>query len=151
MRGIKHLKNSEKKLSSSILFMVNIFLVLIIINLLSNNFGAFNKSFTYYFSIFLFYSLIFVNLPIKNVLQHIKKRKNILSTNLFFALLLFGTSVIVLIRSNVQVLWIAAISLFLSGLNLILKEFKIDRKELHLLSISSLVYAVFYILLQYPL
>jgi len=44
--------------------------------------------------------------------------------------------------------WIAIIPMFISGLDMVLQGFGIERKELYFLSVASFIYALFFIILQ---
>ena len=67
MRGKKHLETLRNLLSSVLISGINIFLVLLVLNLLSLNIGIFEQSFILAFTLYLIAGIILLNLPLKKL------------------------------------------------------------------------------------
>lgn len=140
----------KKVLESAILYFLNIILVLFSLNFLSNNFYIVDIAIMHISTLYLLLALLILNLPFKKIYNALKNRKiekNSTFTSLF-GICLIVFSFFILVSTEVLVLWLAAIPILLSGLDLTLKGIKIKRNEFFLLSIFSLSYAIFYLLIQ---
>ena len=129
---------------------LNIALILLALNLLSINLAIVESSFMLLITVYLLIGVILFNLPFKK-LGSILRRKNKEKTSSFqiiVGILLIIFSFILLIATKIQLLWLVSIPILISGLNLILQAIKKNRKELHLLSVASFVYVIFYMLVQ---
>ncbi len=149
MRGKEYLYKFKKKIPSAIIFAINIMLILLVLNLLSYNLGIFNHSIVYTLSIFILLGFLFLNIPIKKVYQAIKEKRANKQKKIYVGFFLIGFSFIIILFTNLQIMWIASIPLMLSGLDLCLKGIYFQRKEIYLLSVTSFTYAIFYMLLQF--
>jgi len=143
----KVLKNKELTKNATIVG-VNVVLILLALNLLSINFAIVESSFMRIATVYLLIGVIIFNLSFKNLFNTLKRKKyeKISFNKAIAGILIMLFSFVLLIFTNNQMLWLASIPILLSGLNLTLKGVRIKRKELHLLSVASFVYAIFYIL-----
>jgi len=149
MRGKEYIKKIRKNLPSNILFGINFFLILFLINLLSNNLGLFNQSFIYALSIFILISIISLNIPLYKLYQIFKNKNKVQSIKIIIGVIFFIIYLIIFKFSQSQLLHIASIALLLSAIDIFLRGINIYRKELHILSVSTFVYSFFYLLLNY--
>ena len=143
--------NIDKKVfANASLYVLNILIILLILNFLSNNFVMVDIELMRISTIYLLLSMLIFNLPIQKFYNNLKeknKEKN------FFYIFLTGISLIIfsftlLVVTKIVILWLTSIPIFISGLKLTLKDIKIKRKEFYLLSIFSLSYVIFYVLFQ---
>jgi len=126
---------------------LNISLILLVLNLLSLNFDILEKSFVHAFAAFLIISVLLLNIPLKKLCVTIRK-KTAEFNRIIAGLILLIISFIVFLFTKNQMLWIASIPLLISGLDLTIRGIDSKRKELYLLSVTSFVYAIFFMLLQ---
>jgi hypothetical protein len=140
----------KKYLAKSSLFFLNIILILLSINLLTNNFVIIDPNFMRISCLYLLFSLLLLNLPFKKILKNLKKVKTINkpSKNLFFGIGLIIFSFILLITTKNVMLWLSSIPIFISGLDLTLKGIYLKREEFYLITFFSLSYVIFYVLIQ---
>ena len=140
----------KKVLKSSILYFLNITLVLISLNFLSNNFYIIDIAIMHISTLYLLLALLILNLPFKKIYNTLKNGK--IENNSTFTILIgfcfIVFSFFILVATKILLLWLAAIPILLSGLDITLKGIKIKRNEFFLLSIFSLTYAIFYLLIQ---
>ena len=148
MRGKKHLETLRNLLSAVVISGINIFLILLILNLLSLNIGIFEQSFILAFTLYLLVGILLLNLPLKKLFLIIRKKNTGHVDKILAGLLLILFSFILLLFTKMQILWIASIPILVSGLDLTLQGLDKKRKELHLLSVTSFIYALFFMLLQ---
>ena len=148
MRGKEYLYKFKNKLPSAVIIAINIMLILLVLNLLSYNFGTFNHSILYTFSIYILLGLLFLNIPSKKIYQAIREKRPEQLQKIYTGFFLIGFSFVIILFTDLQMLWIASVPLMLSGLDLCLKGVYFKRKELYFLSVTSFIYAIFYILLQ---
>jgi len=152
MKWERNLKiNFEKKfLAKASLYFLNITLILLSINLLTNNFIIIDSNLMRISSLYLLFGLLLLNLPFKKILKNLKNvnTNNKPSKNLFLGIGLIVFSFVLLIANRNVMLWLSSIPIFISGLDLTLKGISIKRKEFYLLTLFSLSYVIFYILIQ---
>ena len=148
MRGKRYLETLRDLLSAVVISGINIFLILLILNLLSLNIGIFEQSFILAFTLYLLVGILLLNLPLKKLFLIIRKKNTGHVDKILAGLLLILFSFILLIFTKMQILWIASIPILVSGLDLTLQGLDKKRKELHLLSVTSFIYALFFMLLQ---
>lgn len=148
MRGKRYLETLRNLLSAVVISGINIFLVLLVLNLLSLNIGIFEQSFILAFTLYLLAGILLLNLPLKKLFLIIRKKNTGHVDKILAGLLLILFSFILLIFTKMQILWIASIPILVSGLDLTLQGLDKKRKELHLLSVTSFIYALFFMLLQ---
>ncbi|MDH7517953.1 MAG: hypothetical protein QHH19_06385 [Candidatus Thermoplasmatota archaeon] len=129
---------------------MNITLILLALNLIAINLVIADSSFMMVSTIYVLLGVIVFNIPFRKLYNTIigknKEKKSIYRMTSGLILILF--SFILLLVTDIQMLWLTSIPTLLSGLNLTLQGVKIKRKELHLLSVVSFIYALFYILVQ---
>jgi len=150
MRGNRYLETLKKRilLQDILTSGINIIIILLIINILTLNFGLFEQSFMFFLALSLIIGLILFNLPFKNIILVIRKKSNGHYNKIILGIILIFLSVIILIYAKIQILWLASIPIFTSGLDLTLQGVNKKRKELYILSVVSFIYALFFILLQ---
>ena len=108
---------------------LNISLILLVLNLLSFNFGILEKSFVHAFAILLIISVLLLNIPLKKLCIMIRK-KTTESNRIIVGLILLIISFIFFLFTQNQIIWIASIPLLISGLDLTLRGIGVKRKEL---------------------
>ncbi|MCK5113040.1 MAG: hypothetical protein KAQ84_05800, partial [Thermoplasmatales archaeon] len=148
MRGKKYLDTLRNLLPDAIISGINIFLILLVLNLLSLNMGIFEQSFTLAFTFYILIGILLLNLPLKKLYLIIRRKNKEHLDKILAGLLLILFSFILLIFTKMQILWIASIPILTSGLDLTFQGLDKKRKELHLLSVASFIYALFFMLLQ---
>lgn len=145
-----NIKIVNRVLAKGSFYVLNITLILLLINFISNNFVIVKQSLIHVSTIYLLLALLIFNLPFKKIYNNLKEKNK--EKNYFFTMLigifLIIFSFILLIVTNFVIIWLASISIFLSGIDLTLKGIKIKRKELHILSLFSLSYTIFYLIIQ---
>jgi hypothetical protein len=139
-----------KNLKDKYLFLTNIILVLLILNLFSINLAKLSFDISFIFSIYLLIILFFINFPFKRFSTNIMKapRSYINYNQFFFGLFSIVLSIIFLFLTKKQMIWLASTSLFVSGLYITLYSFEIKRKELAILFIASFFYSLFFLFVQ---
>ena len=141
MKGVKNLfKKSNPDFFYSI---TNTIIILLVLNLLSNNLGYFDIKLMNLVSLFLILGFVIFNVPFKKILFAFKKDKVVKTV---IGLIQVFISFLVMIFSNSQILWIASVALLIFGLDLLLQNIQIYRREMFLLGILSFVYCIFYML-----
>ena len=142
--------NDKKVSATASLYVLNITLILLVLNFLSNNFVIIDSEFIRISTIYLLLCVLILNLPFKKIYNNIKKRhteiKSSYLTIIGIGLIIF--SFILLVTTKILVLWLTSIPIFISGLDITLKGIKIKRKEFYLISLFSLIYVIFYALIQ---
>ena len=136
-----------KRVSSALTTSFNILLILLVLNTLSGNLGIFNQSLMLVFTIYLLVGFILINIPIKKTCCALIQDHR-LQGKILFGLLLVILSFLLLLFTEIPMLWIASIALLLSGVKIIHSELALQRKEITMLLASSFVYAVFFTLIQ---
>lgn len=153
MLDIKYFKELENRalLKEVITSGINIFLILLALNLLSINLAIVDSFFMVICTIYVLIAFIVFNLRFKKI-YNIFKKDTPLGKKYFYKLLagliLIIFSFFLLLFIKFQMLWLISIPLFISGLDLILQSIEIKRKELYLLSITSFIYTLFFMILQ---
>ena len=148
MRGKKYLDTLRNLLPDAIISGINIFLILLVLNLLSLNMGIFEQSFILAFTLYILISVLLLNLPLKKLYLIIRRKNKEHLYKILAGLILILFSFILLLFTKMQILWVASIPILTSGLDLTLQGLDKKRKELHLLSAASFIYALFFMLLQ---
>jgi hypothetical protein len=138
---------NTRVLLSTVMILVNIICILLVLNLLSNNFDIASSSLLHLIAIFLLFGLLLLNLPLQYTIRALRK-ENPHHLKLIIGLILLISACVLLIFSANQILWISSIPLFILGLDLILQAVDKKRKELPLLAAASFGYAVVFLLLQ---
>ena len=141
---------NENLLKTALTGGLNISLILLALNLLSINLVVVDSSLMLASTMYLLAGVILFNLPFKK-LYNILRRKNTEKNSLYktvVGIILIIFSFTLLLVTRMQMLWLVCIPIFVSGLDLTLQGCKIKRKELYLLSVTSFVYALFFILVQ---
>ena len=134
-------------LFSAGLFITNVIGILLVLNVLSTNFGFATASVSHLLTIFLLLGIVLLNLPLRQTLRHLsKKNPCIIKLILGSILCLFGF--LLLLVSKTQLLWVCSIPVILSGLDLCLQGIDRRRNDLHLLAVTSFGYGVVFLLLQ---
>lgn len=152
MKKEKNLKiyKDKKVLSTASLYVLNITLVLLALNFLSNNFAIIDSAFMRISTLYLLLGMLILNLPFKKIYNNLKKRhtkiRSPYTSIVGIGLIIF--SFILLVATKNVLLWLTSIPIFISGLDLSLKGIKIKRKEFYLISLFSLVYVIFYVIIQ---
>jgi len=141
----------NKKLLKTVLTRgLNIFLILLALNLLSINLAIVDSSFMLVSTIYVLLGVIIVNLPFQKLYNTIKRR-NAGKTSFYktvAGLLLIIFSFILLLATNIQMLWLVSIPLLISGIDIILQGANTRRKELRILTIASFAYVIFFMIVQ---
>ncbi len=129
---------------------LNIALILLALNLIVVNLAIVDSSIMLVATIYVLLGAIAFNIPFRKVYNAIigKNKDKRVTYKLITGLLLILFSFVLLLSTKMQMLWLISVPILLSGLDLTLRGVKIKRKELHLLSVVSFVYAIFYILVQ---
>ena len=130
---------------------INIFLIILSLNLLSINLAILDSSFMVICTIYVLIALIIFNLRFKNIYRLFKTklhRQKKSYYKLLTGIILILLSFFLLLYAKSQMLWLISIPIFISGLDLILQSIELKRKELYLLSITSFVYTLFFMVLQ---
>lgn len=129
---------------------LNITLILLTLNLIAINLAIVDSSIMLVATVYVLLGVIIFNLPFRKLYSAIT-RKNKEKTSLYkiaIGLIFILFSFILLLATKMQMLWLTSIPIIVSGLDLTLQGVKIKHKELHLLSVASFAYAIFYILMQ---
>ena len=137
----------EKRVASALTMAFNIIVILLVLNTLSCNLGIFDQSLMLVFTIYLLVGFILINLPIKKTFCALIQDHRF-QWKILFGLFLVILSFLLLLFTEIPMLWIASIPLLLSGMRIIHNELAQQRKEITMLLASSFVYAVFFILIQ---
>ena len=143
------LKN-KKLLKNSFISSLNIFFVLVALNLLSVNFSISEAKYMAALTTLLMVGLLVINVSLQsffNMLIRYKSEKNYFYKTLI-GIILIIFSFVILTSTKTQILWLVSIPILLSGLDLLLNGLKVERKELHLLAVTSFFYSVVYIIMQ---
>jgi hypothetical protein len=143
---MKGISSMHQVLSFGTLVM-NILCVLLTLNLLSGNFGITSPSLLHLSSVFLLLGVTLLNLPLRTSIQMLRKKPSGLF-QLYFGLILLIVAFLILLFTDVQLLWLASVPLLISGLSLCLQTMERSRKELYWLTVTSYGYAVVFLLLQ---
>ncbi len=136
-----------KKNSDLLLLFFNIFFVLLIINLISDNLGYFNQSFVVLISVFLFISLFIINIPFRKLLDFTLNKRKRSNLNIF-GLIFILFSFLIFLSTNKIFIQISAIPIFLFGLDILLRGIKIRRNEICILAITSFLYGIFFVIVN---
>ena len=141
---------NKKILNSTFKSGLNIILILLALNLITNNLIITDSLIMLVSTTFVLIVITILNLQhIELYKIYIKKNKEKKSLYIIITgLILILLSYILLLSTKIQLLWLISIPILLSGLNLTIQGAKIKRKELHLLSVVSFIYVVFYIFVQ---
>lgn len=107
-------------LFSAGLFITNIIGILLVLNVLSTNFGFVTVSVAHLLTIFLLLGVVLLNLPLRQTLRHLSK-KNPHTIKLIIGSILCLFGFLLLIVSKTQLLWICSVPVILSGLDLCLQ------------------------------
>ncbi|UCF12737.1 MAG: hypothetical protein JSW06_00370 [Thermoplasmatales archaeon] len=148
MKGKQDLDTLRNHLTSAIISVINIFLILLILNLLSINLGIFDQSLTLVFTFYIVISILLLNLPLKKLYLIIRRKNKGHLDKILVGIPLILLAFVLLLFTKMQILWITSIPILTTGLDLTLQGLDKKRKELHLLSVASFVYALFFMLLQ---
>jgi hypothetical protein len=152
MRRKGHLKISynKKLLKNIFLSGFNIILIILILNLLSNTLIIVDTELMLVSTIFLLIGLLIFNIPFVELFYVLRRKKlnKFLFYKILIGLIFILFSFILLIFIKIDMLWFVSIPILLSGLDLTLQSIEIKRKEIYLLSVTSFIYALFYIVLQ---
>jgi len=109
MRGKRYLETLRNLLSAVVISGINIFLILLVLNLLSLNIGIFEQSFILAFTLYLLVGILLLNLPLKKLFLIIRKKNTEHADKILAGFLLILFSFILLIFTKMQILWIASI------------------------------------------
>jgi len=128
----------------------NIALIILILNMLSNNLVIVDASLMLVSTIYLLVGLIIFNIPFKKLYQALRRRNmnKIFLYKIFIGLIFIILSFVLLLFTKITMIWLVSIPILISGLDLTLQGIEIKRKELYLLSVTSFAYVLFYILVQ---
>jgi hypothetical protein len=143
MTGIR---DTHVLLSKGILC-VNVICILLVLNLLSDNFGFIHSSVFHLITIYLLLGLILLNLPLQHTISALTK-KNPHQIQLILGILLCLFGFLLLIITTSQLIWVCSIPVLVSGLDLCLQAIDRKRIELHLLAVASFGYGLVYLILQ---
>jgi len=137
---------NNNKIIEILLSGLNIAIFLLVLNIISNNIFIFEQKILTLISLYLIVGIIFINIRIKKIVNiYRQKNKKILQTSIGIVLLLI-TFLSMIFSNNIMILLIS-ISILIISLDIILQSYKERRKELRILSITSIIYTFFYILL----
>ena len=143
MKGIR----DTRVVLSAGLFAANLICILLVLNLLSTNFGFPSITILHLLSIFLLLGVVLLNVPLRQMIRSATKT-NPQITLLIFGILLCLFGFLLLILSNTQLLWICSVPVILSGLDLCLQGIDHRRNELHLLAVACFGYGVLFLFLE---
>jgi hypothetical protein len=148
MFKIKSFEKFKKKVTQdNLLSISNIIVILFALTLLSGNFIIAIPSYINLLTIILLLGFLILNLPISKFFHKIKT-KNISSKKFLFSIILIIFSLFLLLFSYSDLLWIMSIPIIVSSVDFALGLINIERKELKILSIGSLIFSIFYILIH---
>jgi hypothetical protein len=142
----KKIHDTTKLFSGGIL-VINIFLILLSLNVLSSNFGFILASSQHLIALFILLGVVLLNLPLRLTLHHLFQA-NPHRLRLLIGSLLCIFGFLLLISPTIPFLWISSIPVILSGLTLSLQEIDRKRNELPLLAIVSFGYSLIFLLIQ---
>jgi len=126
---------------------VNVICILLVFNLLSDNFGFILSSVFHLITIYLLLGVILLNLPLQYTIRNLME-KNPHQRQLILGILLCISGFVLLIITTTQLLWICSIPILVSGLDLCLQAIDRKRIELHLLAVASFGYGLVFLILQ---
>lgn len=148
MYDIKSFEKLKKKITNdNLLSISNIIIILFTLYLLSGNFIIAIPSYINLLTIILLLGFLILNLPLSKFLHKIKT-KNISSKKFLFCIILIIFSLFLLLFSYSDLLWIMSIPIIVSSVDFALGLINIKRKELKILSVGSLIFSIFYILIH---
>jgi len=134
-------------LFSAGLFATNVICILLVLNMLSTNFGFVSVSSLHLIALFLLLGVVLLNLPLRQTIRNLTKTNpSIMKLLIGCSLCLFGF--LLLIGTKTHLLWVCSVPVILSGLDLSLQGIDRRRNELHLLAITSFVYGLVFLLLH---
>lgn len=141
---------NKTKFKQIFFFQINCIIVLLTIILISSNLSIFRESLITASTTFLLIGLVLFNIPYNLMYEtlFIKKIKNVSSGQLIFGWMLILSSFIIIFVTKHKMLWISSIPLILSGLNMVMMNLKIRKKELDILLFTSFIYALLFIIVQ---
>jgi hypothetical protein len=150
MRVTKYLNTLKNKavLQESIISASNIFLILLVLNILSLNLGMFEQSFMVILSFYVLIALLIFNLPLKKIILIIKKKNSGKFEKIILGIAIIFLSFILLLLTTYEIIWIISIPIFIVGLDQLLDGIDKRRQELNLLSIIAFIYALFFIFIH---
>lgn len=128
---------------------INIFFILFSLNMLSGNFGCFLPSFNRICVFCILLGIFLVNIPFKKIYTELRiKQRN---AGLSKKELLIGASLIllafaILFLTTEIIFWLTSIPIFISGLNLMVKNVDKEHLEFSVLSAVSIGYVLFILL-----
>ncbi|HUS99421.1 MAG TPA: hypothetical protein VMY59_03785, partial [Candidatus Thermoplasmatota archaeon] len=140
------IRDSRVLLSTGI-FCVNVISILLVLNLLSDNFGFILSSMFHLITIYLLLGVVLLNLPLRRTIHNLTK-KNPHRMQLILGILLVLFGFLLLTFTTTQLLWIFSIAVLVSGLDLCLQAIDRKRIELHLLAVASFGYGLVFLILQ---
>ena len=141
---IDYFKNKKDVFISSCILI----LLILILNLLSGNFGLFDSIFIRYFAFCIMLIIFFIVILQKEVVK--KSIKSFVKKNynniLGYLLVLF--SLIILFSFNYRFIWVSCIPIFLSGLFLIENSCKLNSKKFDFFIFFSFIYSLFIVIID---
>ena len=147
------LKNSlklfsdTKRVTEFLLFFFNLVVFLLLLNLLSQNLYISDLLTIRIIVVFILAGVFLGNISLPKLIQIIKLKEKQFLQKTIFGLIIIIFSILLLLFTNMQLIWICCIPVFSSGLNIFLQGQSIVRKELHLISIASFFYTFFFLCL----
>jgi hypothetical protein len=126
---------------------VNVICILLVLNLLSDNFGFNLSSMFHLITIYLLLGVLLLNLPLRCTLHSLTK-KNPHRMQAILGMLLVLSGFLLLTFTTTQLLWIFSIPVLVGGLDLCLMAIDRKRIELHLLAVASFGYGLVFLILQ---
>ena len=147
MKHILSIRLPHKSFAPLLLSGTNIILILLVLTLLSNTMGALDLSILRLISLSLLLGVILLNLPLKKTVKTFQEKKQT-RTKIFGGTLLLMFAAFLLLFTSLSFLWLTSIPLLIAGLDLLLISVEIQRKELHLLTITSFIYAFIFLLIS---
>ncbi len=126
---------------------VNLILIILSLNLLTRTLLISTTSFSSLITLFLLFGFLIYNIPFVKLIKGFKTDKSFL-INLAHGTIFIILSIILLILTKTQFLWLIAVPILIIGLDIILKPLRIKKAELKILTIASFIYSIFFIFIQ---
>jgi hypothetical protein len=140
-------ENHKTRIILSVVIFLNIICVLLVLNLLSSNFGIASSSLFHLIALLLLLGVTVLNLPLKlTVVTLMKKRPY--PVKLILGLIVLIGAFLLFTFSQTQLLLLSSVPLLISGLDLSLWTMDRKRKELRFLAIASFGYAFVFLLVH---
>lgn len=134
-------------LSTIVLPAANIFCILLVLNILSDDLWILDLGFLHLLAIFLLLGVTIMNIPFIQTIRTLTQ-KNLARASFLLGSIVLISAFLFLLFTATQVLWLASVPLLLTGITIIKRAFQQTRQELPVLTVASFGSALFFLLTQ---